>query len=179
LGPLQRRCGGLRGRLGFGAGGKGIRQRAKTRVPILFGTLAALVFIYIAIAGILLTCDCLSVEKKGGNAGPAVSDRSARYDVVLANWRRPPINACYGILAVLPVLAIPLLLGGVTNGEFWRGALVSANLLFFFLCVGISPPPSPGRDQTALALRCPWRFSSSWRRCWPSPGSNCANFPRA
>ena len=34
---------------------------ARDAGPILFGTLAALVFLYIAIAGILLTCDCLSV----------------------------------------------------------------------------------------------------------------------
>ena len=120
--------------------------------PILFGTLAALVFIYIAIAGILLTCDCLSVEKREGTLGLLFLTDLRGYDVVLGKLAATSINACYGILAVLPVLAIPLLLGGVTNGEFWRVALVSANLLFFFLCVGIFSSSVTRQDQTALAL---------------------------
>jgi hypothetical protein len=47
------------------------------------------------------------------------------------------LNAFYGLVATLPVLAIPLLMGGVTGGEFWRVTLVLLNTLFFSLAAGM------------------------------------------
>ena len=38
---------------------------------------------------------------------------------------------------MLPVLAIPLLMGGVTNGEFWRTVLVLVNTFLFSLTIGL------------------------------------------
>src|SRR6185436_18700188 len=47
------------------------------------------------------------------------------------------LKSFYGMLAVFPVLAISLLLGGVAPGEFWRVMLVAVNNLFFSLAVGM------------------------------------------
>jgi len=40
--------------------------------------------------------------------------------VVLVNSPSGSLTAFYGVFAMFPVLAITLVLGGVTPGEFWR-----------------------------------------------------------
>jgi len=44
--------------------------------------------------------------------------------VVLGKSTATSIDALYGIGAMLPVLAIPMMMGGVTAGEFCRMALL-------------------------------------------------------
>ena len=46
-------------------------------------------------------------------------------------------SSLYGVLAVLPVLALPLLMGGVTNDQFWRTAGALLNILIFSLSMGM------------------------------------------
>ena len=52
------------------------------------------------------------------------------YDVVLGKFIARSLPALYGLLALLPLIGIPLLLGGVTGSEFWRMALALVNALF-------------------------------------------------
>ncbi|HZQ48617.1 MAG TPA: hypothetical protein VFC07_16485, partial [Verrucomicrobiae bacterium] len=59
------------------------------------------------------------------------------YDVVFGKLAATSLNALYGLLAIFPVLAIPMLLGGITNGEFWRVVLVLVNAFMFSLAIGI------------------------------------------
>src|SRR5258705_3321440 len=59
------------------------------------------------------------------------------YDVVLGKLASTSLNALYGVLAVVPMLAVPLLMGGVTLGEFGRMGLLTINALFFSLSVGM------------------------------------------
>lgn len=118
----------------------------------LFATLAVLVFFSVAIAGTQLTCDCLSAERREGTLGLLFLTDLRGYDIVFGKLAATSLHAAYSIMAVLPVLAIPLLLGGVTHGEIWRVALVSANLLFFFLSVGMFSSSVCREDQRALAL---------------------------
>ena len=47
------------------------------------------------------------------------------------------LNAFYGLLALLPFMAISLLFGGLTGAEFWRIALALLNTLFVSLAAGI------------------------------------------
>src|SRR6266700_1829806 len=54
--------------------------------------------------------------------------------------------ALYGLLAIFPPLAIPLVIGGVTVGEFWRLVLVLLNTLFFSLTAGLAVSAS-SRDE--------------------------------
>ncbi|MGH9593522.1 MAG: ABC transporter permease, partial [Bryobacteraceae bacterium] len=120
--------------------------------PVLFAILAAMMFVWIAIAGIQLTSDCLSTEKSGGTLGLLFLTDLRGYDVVFGKLAATSMAASCIILAVLPVLAISLLLGGVSNAEFWRVALVAANLLFFFLSTGIFASSVSRDDQRALGV---------------------------
>jgi len=118
----------------------------------LFCTLAFLVFLYVAFVGTQLSCDCLSSERREGTLGLLFLTDLRGYDVVFGKLAATSLHAFYSIVSLLPILAIPLLLGGVTHAEVWRVALVAANLLFFFLSVGIFSSSVCREDQRALVL---------------------------
>ena len=99
--------------------------------------LSGYAFILCLLTGVLLTSDCLSQEKRDGTLGLLFLTDLKGYDVVLGKFIATSLNAFYGLLALLPVMALPLLLGGVTGAEFWRTALALVNALFFSLAPGI------------------------------------------
>ncbi|MDB6032314.1 MAG: family transporter protein [Verrucomicrobiales bacterium] len=103
----------------------------------MFTVLAWLVFPYCLFEGTRNTADCLSEEKRGGTLGLLFLTDLKPYDVVLGKLVATSLNSFYGFLAVLPPLAVPLLLGGVTAGEFWRLTIVLAVTLFFSLTAGM------------------------------------------
>lgn len=103
----------------------------------IFQGLSWLCLLYCLAGGRCWTADCLSVEKREGTLGLLFLTDLKGYDVVLGKLVATSLAGFYGLLAVFPVLAIPLLLGGITNGEFWRVVLVLVNTFLFSLAVGI------------------------------------------
>lgn len=53
------------------------------------------------------------------------------FDVVLGKLVSSSIHAVYGLLAVVPMMAMALLFGGVTGAEVSRTSLALGNTLFF------------------------------------------------
>src|SRR5258705_517249 len=104
---------------------------------ILFSVLAWLAFIYAFAAGVFLTSDCLSEEKRGGPLGLLFLPDLRGYDVVLGKLAAPSLHAFYGLVAAFPIIAISLLLGGLLAEQFWKSILAIANMLFYSLAVGI------------------------------------------
>lgn len=104
---------------------------------LAFGLLAWGAFGLCLLSGVFLTADVLSEEKRGGTLGLLFLTDLKGYDVVLGKFMAQWLNAFYGLLAVLPALALPLLLGGVTGGQFWRTVVALIGMLFFSLAVGI------------------------------------------
>src|SRR5438874_2123824 len=103
----------------------------------LFRVLAGASYFYCLFVGVFRTADCLSEEKREGTLGLLFLTDLKGYDIVLGKLAATSLNAFYGLLALFPVMAIPLLLGGVTGTEFWRVVLVSVNNLLFSLAVGM------------------------------------------
>ena len=95
------------------------------------------VYLYCLFVGVFRTADCLSEEKREGTLGLLFLTDLKGYDIVFGKLVATSLNAFYGILAIFPVMAIPLLLGGVTLSEFWRIVLVAVNTLFFSLATGM------------------------------------------
>src|SRR5262245_16475136 len=104
---------------------------------IMFQVLAWVSFLYCLTEGARNTADCLSEEKRGGTLGLLFLTDLRPYDVVLGKLMATSLNSFYGLLAIFPPLAIPLILGGVTGGEFWRLVLVLMNTLFFSVTAGM------------------------------------------
>lgn len=103
----------------------------------LFYTLAGGVMLYVMLSGLRSTADSLSEEKREGTLGLLFLTDLRGYDVVLGKLLANSLSMFYCVLSVLPVLAVPLLMGGVTVAEFARLVLVIVNTLFFSLSAGM------------------------------------------
>src|SRR5262245_36670418 len=104
---------------------------------VMFVTLAWLAFVFCFLEGIRNTADCLSEEKREGTIGLLFLTDLKGYDVVLGKLIATSLNSFYGLLAIFPALAIPILFGGVTGAELWRMVLLLANTLFFSVTAGV------------------------------------------
>jgi len=104
---------------------------------VLFGILTASAILYSLFSGVSSTADCLSEEKREGTFGLLFLTDLKGYDVILGKLAASSLNGIYGIMAVVPMLAVPLLMGGVSPAEFGRMALIAVNSLFFSLALGM------------------------------------------
>ncbi len=114
-----------------------MNARPQALSQFIFRGLSVLALFYCLAAGRRSTVDCLSEEKREGTLGLLFLTDLGGYDIVLGKLAATSLNSFYGLLAVFPVLAIPLLMGGVTNGEFWRMVLVLMNSFMLSLAIGI------------------------------------------
>jgi hypothetical protein len=104
---------------------------------ILFWLLTGSATFFALIGGVRSTADCLSEEKREGTLGLLFLTDLKGYDVVLGKLVANSLNTFYCVACVIPMFAIPILLGGITLGEVGRMALVALNALFFSLSVGM------------------------------------------
>src|SRR5262245_1959321 len=79
--------------------------------PILFSIFKWLSFAYAAGAGVFLTSDCLSEEKRDGTLGLLFLTDLRGYDVVGGKLLATSLRAAYGLLAAFPVIGLSFLLG--------------------------------------------------------------------
>jgi len=103
----------------------------------LFRALFGLAFAYCLFIGARLTADCLSEEKRDGTLGLLFLTDLKGYDVVLGKLVATSLNSVYALLSLLPVISLPVQLGGVAASELWQSALVLLNTMFFSLAAGI------------------------------------------
>ena len=103
----------------------------------LFAWLAVLALAGCLIEGARQTADCLSQEKREGTLGLLFLTRLSAWDVVLGKLAATSLNSIYGFLAIMPVLGLPLLTGGVSGGEFGRMVLALVVTLFLAQAVGL------------------------------------------
>jgi ABC-type transport system involved in multi-copper enzyme maturation permease subunit len=87
--------------------------------------------------GVFLAADCLSEERREGTLGFLFLTDLQGYDIVLGKLLAVSLNAFYGLLGVFPVLAMSLMLGGVTGWEFGRMSLALMNALWFSITVAL------------------------------------------
>src|SRR5215471_3794512 len=104
---------------------------------VLFGALAGLLFLYCLGYGRRSTADCLSQEKRDGTLGLLFLTDLKGHDVVLGKLAATSLRGFYALMAVFPVLAVTLLLGGISHGEFWRMVLVLVNTFWLSLAIGV------------------------------------------
>ena len=106
--------------------------------PVLFGWIAGISFFFCNLAGVRLTADTLSEEKRNGTLGLLFLTNLRGLDVVLGKMSANSLQAVYGLMAVAPVMMVPLLMGGVAPAEVGRMVGVLFAALFLSLSVGIA-----------------------------------------
>src|SRR6266568_6450727 len=110
---------------------------AATLGGVLFGALTWLALAAALSAGLFFTSDCLSEEKREGTLGFLFLTDLRGYDVAGGKLLASSLRGFFALLAVLPVLAVTLLMGGVTGAQFWKTSLALVNALFFSLSAGL------------------------------------------
>lgn len=103
----------------------------------LFLALSITSFLYCLFIGAWVTADCLSEEKREGTLGLLfLTDLKGR-DVVWGKLAATSLNAFYGLLAIVPMLVLPLQLGGIAGALVWRIVVILLNTIFFSLALGL------------------------------------------
>ncbi len=115
----------------------GVFSRSRAQAGIYMFKMSSFVaMIFCAFEGMRKTADSLSREKRDGTLGLLFLTDLKGYDIVVGKFAGASLSSIYGLLAILPVLALTLPIGGVTLSEYWRMLLALTNILFFSLCVG-------------------------------------------
>jgi ABC-type transport system involved in multi-copper enzyme maturation permease subunit len=117
---------------------------------ILFNSLTWLCLVAGLSAGLFFTSDCLSEEKREGTLGLLFLTDLRGYDVALGKLLANSLRSFYALLAVLPILAITLLMGGVTGAQYWKATLALVNALFVSLAAGLAVSVVSRDSQKAL-----------------------------
>jgi ABC-type transport system involved in multi-copper enzyme maturation permease subunit len=146
----------------------GSRASSRELGRMLFLAFGVLAFAFALLAGCLLTADCLSEEKREGTLGLLFLTPLRGYDIVLGKLIANSIHSVYGLLAIFPILSLPLLMGGVSFASFLRVILVLILTLFFSLGTGIcvSVFSRETRDAIARALSILILFSGVLPALW-------------
>ncbi len=118
----------------------------------LFEGLAGLAYLACLLAGPLQTSDALCREQREGTLGLLFLTDLRGFDIVLGKLAGYSINATLQVAAVLPVLALPILMGGVSLGQFWTTAAVLLNTLFLSLAVGLVMSAFSRETRSAAAV---------------------------
>ncbi len=112
-------------------------NRSSPDGTFLFIALGFYAFLMCLLAGVFLTADCISEEKRTGTLGLLFLTDLEGYEVVLGKFAVRALNPLLALLAILPVISLAILVGGVTAGEFWRMALALVATLWFSLATGM------------------------------------------
>ena len=118
----------------------------------LFVTLSSIAALYVLIEGSLVTGDSLSREKREGTLGLLFLTDLRGYDVVIGKLISRTGRSAYALLAALPVLGIPLFLGGVSGRDFALVTLALLNGLFFSASWGILVSSLCVKERRALGF---------------------------
>lgn len=101
-------------------------------------------------AGLFFTSDAVSEEKREGTLGFLFLTDLRGYEVVLGKLLATSLRAFYALLAIFPIFAVTLLLGGVTGPQFWKTILALINALFCSLAAGLFVSALSRESQKAL-----------------------------
>ena len=104
----------------------------------LFSSVSYLALAFAAFAGVTYTSDCVSSEKREGTLGLLFLTDLNGFDVALGKVAATSLGAFYGLLALLPVMALGMLMGGVTAGEYLRMVLFLVSILILSLSSGLA-----------------------------------------
>jgi len=102
----------------------------------IFSSLVATAFLGCAVA-FLLTADLISEERRENTLGLLFLTRVKAFDVLVGKTVSGGLTAVLALTGFLPVLMLPVLLGGVAPGEALRKGLVLLVLLVAGIVAGI------------------------------------------
>ena len=147
--------------------------------PQIFKVFSVLTFLYCLFLGTARTADCISVERREGTLGLLFLTNLNSAEIIAGKLCSTALASVYGLMAIFPMLALPLLMGGITFGHFARTVLGLLNGILFALAAGFLASVVCKRQFTAIALAMGLTISACRRLdarsgggefLWPAPG---------
>ena len=126
------------------------RMGTATFGGMLFNLLTWMSLGVVLCAGLFFTSDCISEEKREGTLGFLFLTDLRGYDVVGGKLLATSLRGIFALLALFPILAVTLLMGGVTGAQFWKTNLALVNALFVSLALGLVVSSLSRDGQKAL-----------------------------
>lgn len=118
---------------------------------LLFNTISQGAFLFCLLAGVRVTADALSEEKRQGTLGLLFLTDLKGYDIVLGKLVSRSATAFYCGLALTPMLALSILLGGTDFLSFLFRCICLLNTLFLSLSVGMLVSTFSQRERAAMS----------------------------
>lgn len=128
------------------------RMRGSEVGVMIFNFMTWSTYLFALATGGRATSDSVSSEKRDGTLGLLFLTPLKGFDVVLGKLVSGSLGAVYTLLAFLPMMAIPLLMGGVTWDLFWHVVLMLFATLFLTVCVGMLASCAFYKDQVAALV---------------------------
>jgi hypothetical protein len=97
-----------------------IQSQPQLVSDIVFRVLGGALFGFALFSGSLYTADAMTSEKRQGTLGLLFLTELRGYDIVLGKLAATSLRAVYGVIALIPVLSLPVLVGGVSGGQVAR-----------------------------------------------------------
>ncbi len=129
--------------------GGGFRRSA---AEWFFSTLSDIALLLALLEGIRKTSDSVSLEKREGTLGLLFLSTLNGADVILGKFAGALIRSLAGLLTFIPILAMSLLVGGTTLGEFWHVALVLLTTLAVSLSLCLATSTLSREKSVAAGL---------------------------
>ena len=114
-----------------------------TKMPVnsqgkaVFIGLSGFGFLFGLLSGIWTTSDAISMERREDTLGLLFLTDLKPWDILFGKIAASAINSVYSLLALVPLLALPFLLGGISAESFIVASLAMLNVIFFSLSLGI------------------------------------------
>jgi ABC-type transport system involved in cytochrome c biogenesis permease component len=118
----------------------------------LFFSVTGGALLYCLLIGARATADCLSEEKRAGTLGLLFLTDLKGYDVVAGKLVANSLNGFYGLLAILPVVGLALLMGGLTGTQVGCAAIALVNTMFLSVSVGMFASACCRVSRRAISL---------------------------
>src|ERR1051325_2719140 len=113
-----------------------VSRYSTTQGHELFVTISTIAYIYCLVAGVVRTADTIAEEKRDNTLGLLFLTDLKGWDIILGKLVSSSVNCLFGLLALIPMLAIPMLMGGVQMIEFVRVILSLLNALLLSISWG-------------------------------------------
>ena len=85
----------------------------------------------------LITADAISAERREGTLGLLRLTRVRGLDILIGKFASGGLSCLFALVALVPMLMLPVLAGGVTGGEAFRTSIALLDTLFLALAVGL------------------------------------------
>lgn len=115
----------------------GVRGSTAALGTRLFYALNLVQFCTIILVVPILTADCISKERREGTLGLLMLTPLTPLGIVLGKWLTQAVRGVSLIASMLPVLALPHILGGVGRQDMLMALLVNTSALLLALGAGI------------------------------------------